>query len=644
MRRLLTAAATLLFAAACGNNPADSTDYQNSSGAVALSRDDALVYVADSDNGTLSVVDAARREKIAELQVGRNPEHVVVGPDDTIYVSNRGSRSVSVIRRDQWNAPVATVDVGVEPYAMAFADEGRTLLVVNSASLSSVETGTLMGIDTQTFQPTFEVEVGDEPRGVAVTDGRALVSLHRRGEVVAVNLTSRTVEGKRLNDIETVANRSAPEQPTFSPGDVTFKPRGMTALAVTPDGKRAFSSVVWSSNAVLDAPAKADESGAVSSGPAYGSSGACGGAGVAAGGALTFDAKEMTSIIQPLTSCSFDSTSDAPAPVMKDPVNGHLQGPTAVVVDPTGQWLFVANKESNNVAVMPTVGRPERFDGSTVTQTVPVPAGPVGLALSRDGRIAWVYSLFEHKLVSIEATNTLSGAPVLQASEAIQIAADVFDVDVVKGRELFFSAVDTRMNSIGISCGTCHVDAREDGHVWNFKNGPRQTPSLAGRMLGKTAPYHWNGEHASFNDFVSHTVTARMGGAGLGQQLEGQLLAFIESVKPPDNPFKFDAPNEAQVRGAQVFQKAACNSCHGGEALTNNQTVDVGTFVVGDTDPGLNTPSLLAVARTGPFLHDGSAPTLESRIRAGQSANLHGNTSALTDGEVSDLVAYLKSL
>src|SRR4051812_9107821 len=150
----------------CSSQAPDS--YTNSSGAVALSRDDSLVYAADSDNDALFVVDAASRQTVAQVKTGHNPEHVIVGKDDTIYVSNRGSRSVSVIKKGQWDAPIATVDVGVEPYAMSFTPDGNTLLVVNSTMLDSTETGSLMGIDTERLQIKWEVPVGDEPRGVAV--------------------------------------------------------------------------------------------------------------------------------------------------------------------------------------------------------------------------------------------------------------------------------------------------------------------------------------------------------------------------------------------------------------------------------------------------------------------------------------------
>ena len=89
-----TGAAMLLTA--CGEQ---STLYSNSAGSLALSRDDAFLYAVDSDNDMVAVVDTASKALVTTVKVGRAPERVVVGADDTIYVSNRGSRSVSVIKR-----------------------------------------------------------------------------------------------------------------------------------------------------------------------------------------------------------------------------------------------------------------------------------------------------------------------------------------------------------------------------------------------------------------------------------------------------------------------------------------------------------------------------------------------------------------
>ena len=58
---------------------------------------------------------------------------------------------------------------------------------------------------------------------------------------------------------------------------------------------------------------------------------------------------------------------------------------------------------------------------------------------------------------------------------------------------------------------------------------------------------------------------------------------------------------------------------------------------------GFNTPSLKGLARSAPYLHDGSAATLMDRVNNDQGG-LHGNTSQLGSDQKSDLVEYLKTL
>ena len=62
------------------------------------------------------------------------------------------------------------------------------------------------------------------------------------------------------------------------------------------------------------------------------------------------------------------------------------------------------------------------------------------------------------------------------------------------------------------------------------------------------------------------------------------------------------------------------------------------------TRQDVNTPSLLGLARTAPYLHDGSASTLKERLVQGRQSNRHGSTSHLSDADIDDLVAYLQTL
>jgi cytochrome c peroxidase len=72
---------------------------------------------------------------------------------------------------------------------------------------------------------------------------------------------------------------------------------------------------------------------------------------------------------------------------------------------------------------------------------------------------------------------------------------------------------------------------------------------------------------------------------------------------------------------------------------------DVGT--VGKFDQAtdrFDTPSLIEVWRSGPYLHDGRAVTIRDIFTTFQREDKHGNTSHLMPKQIDDLVEYVLSL
>ncbi|WP_002635395.1 c-type cytochrome [Myxococcus hansupus] len=671
MRRRILAAvlASALGVSACEDREAQAT-WTQASGSVALSRDDAFLYVVDADNGILAVLDTARREKVGEVKVGLLPERVAVGPDDTIYVSNRGSRSVSVIRRGDWNE-AARIAVGVEPVGLAVAPTGDTLYVVNSTALETSRHGSLMAVDTRSLAVRWELPVGDEPRGIALVDGgrRALVTRFRQGDIVAVDVSSADRPRVAREGTDLYARANLQTGVTASPSGLEpvppsslvnprFHPRSMTTVSVTPDGERALATVMWAREDPLSPEGTPNPP---TGGSLYGGGGPCNTGGVVAPGLVTFDTDTGSPRVDDLDQCRPppDLPPDfAPSTIISPELTHPIQGPAAAVVDPTGLWVFVVNRETDNVAIIPT-GRRSGSDlapsmGSTVRQLVRVGSGPTGIAMTRDGRRAFVHNAFDHSVTTLVNDGSGNNANIRADGPAVSIAGDTLAPQEVAGRKLFFSALDSRMasTSVGASCASCHPDGREDGHVWGFPDGPRQTPSLAGRAMTQTGPFHWSGEFSTMRDFLDATVRHRMGGTILDGVMVAQLSEFMDVLPAPDNPHKHEGLTDAQARGAVAFQKAACNACHEGALFTNNAQADVGTFVT--TGPlqdnaavrkqGLNTPSLLGLARTAPYLHDGSALSLKDRLLQGRESNQHGMTARLSDAEVDDLVEYLLSL
>ena len=626
-----------------------------SAGSLALSKDQKTLYAVDTDNNLLSLIDTRTFAVVATTPLGSAPERIVVAPDGTAFVSNRGGRSVSVVQPGTWQE-TARIPVGVEPVGLALSADARTLYVVNGTTLQSPTQGSLMAIDVQTHAVQWEAPVGEEPRGVALLDAHtAAVTLFKQGDVVLVDLDHPTQAPQSLG--ASIYGQLNASKGSNSGGFVSFssfRPRSFADVVVSPDQTRAYvTSVLTREDPIALPPSVAH--------PYYEGGGPCNIGGVATPALITLDAVARTPLTDDLTSCAFSglplgAQNHPPTTLASSDGSTPIQGPQVAAVDSTNTWVFVVNRESNNVAIVPaqSLGNANTgFSGSAaglfVTALVPVGRAPNGIALTADGKRAYIYNSFDHTV----STLAQDGAgDVVEVGSRLVVAADppALTAEVLAGRRLFFDATDPRMNalSVGVSCNTCHSEGgREDGHTWGFPDGPRQTPSLAGRMVLQTAPYHWTGAFPDLPTFLDHTITTRMGGSGVGTPEHQALAAYISALALPENPLRLATPTAAQARGALVFAQAQCNSCHAGVTMTNNgfANVDVSVSPL-DQIPanGLNTPSLLGLGRTAPFLHDGSAATLEARIAQTRNTSLHGNLTGFTDAQVSDLVSYLYSL
>ena len=84
--------------------------------------------------------------------------------------------------------------------------------------------------------------------------------------------------------------------------------------------------------------------------------------------------------------------------------------------------------------------------------------------------------------------------------------------------------------------------------------------------------------------------------------------------------------------------------CHSGPHYTNLSMVDVGSGKSTDRSPLFDVPQLNNVVLTAPYLHDGSARTLEEIWTVFNPNDTHGVTNDLSKDELNDLIEYLKTL
>jgi cytochrome c peroxidase len=247
------------------------------------------------------------------------------------------------------------------------------------------------------------------------------------------------------------------------------------------------------------------------------------------------------------------------------------------------------------------------------------------------------------------------------------------------GRQLFF---DSRLSRDGtLSCASCHdpdrafADSRPIAVGIDGRRGRRNTPALINRGYGRA--FFWDGRAVSLEDQVLQPIADpdELGSSlsqaesrlGLpGRDIGRALASFVRSILSAGSRFdRFmfgasDALTLEEQSGLRIFrQKGNCVSCHVGPNLTDERLHNTGIAwggqgFVADRGAGggdFKTPTLRDVARTAPYMHDGSIATLEEVIdfydgggRPNPALDVQIRRLGLTPLEKQQLAAFLRTL
>jgi hypothetical protein len=246
--------------------------------------------------------------------------------------------------------------------------------------------------------------------------------------------------------------------------------------------------------------------------------------------------------------------------------------------------------------------------------------GGLWVASVRD-RVAEQYRWDDAELVAEVAAEERvpSTHPVLTPASRHGLGRVSLSAEAALGRALFHSAIDPVITDPegGVACASCHDEGRADGLTWGFPEGPRQTPSLAGGLFG-TGPYGWTGNVPTVGEIAERTSIVRMGGAGPDPAERHALELYIESLRAPGVPS--DPDDGFEVLGEMLFHRddVGCAGCHAPETGTDGgQHVVYGDLLA-------DTPHLLGLLATPPYMHDGGLQTLDEVID-------HAATGAMGD-------------
>jgi hypothetical protein len=196
----------------------------------------------------------------------------------------------------------------------------------------------------------------------------------------------------------------------------------------------------------------------------------------------------------------------------------------------------------------------------------------------------------------------------------------------------------------GISCQSCHMHADSDEAAHNLGTH-RLLPTLSVRGLWGSGPYLRDGSFARLGDLDHVAQTLYRGYLRKAQQRAQTLEAYVAALPRRDRPLDRQVSDAAlQRRGLRAFVRAGCPTCHAFPAFTQLGQQLARSLFPGARDELFDTPSLLSLGLSAPYLSDGRASGLRSVFDAHNRSNRHGDTRALSAPELASLYAFLETL
>jgi YVTN family beta-propeller protein len=563
-----------------------------------ISTDGKLLACSNRDSGSVSIVDLATHQTVREIPVGQYPEGVsFLGATHALAVAVYRDDVVVFLDGDS-GKELGRTAVFDEPYGVVSTRDGAKVYVTLDYP------GRVLEIDTQTRQIARTWEAGKSTRGIALgpDESRVYITEYYTGIARAFDrATGKAIEEWIGSEQDNLARQIVvhPTRPKV------YIPHQRSKTTVAHGNGSIFPYV-----SILDVDSHAETRRK----------------------RIQMDAFNSIFVVA---------------------------NPWEVALSTDGQTLYVVFGGTDDMFVSKVLD--DNYREIRHVQTIPLGANPRAVRVSPDGQSFFVYNALDFNVVQYSTTS-------LQSVSTISVCSSPLDEETLLGKKMFYSANQPMVGRRWISCSSCHPDGDSDGRVWQQPEGLRDTQPLYG--LTWTHPLHWSADRDEVQDF-EHTIRGPlMQGRGLARG------AIHESLDKPNqglspaldalavytnthtfalSPHAKSGLSEAALRGKTLFfdEQVGCASCHSGPLFTDSQPGtarklhDVGTGKSDPTEkmePAYDTPTLLGVYRSAPYLHHGKAKTLTDVLTTLNPDDQHGKTKHLTPEQIADLVEYLKCL
>ena len=579
---------------------------------VVLSPDGGRLYIVCEGTDELVIADTAMLRVVARVRVGHVPRGIALSADGKrIYVTNSWADTVSEIDPDA-SAVTRTLPAGFEPIGLTLDETGQTLYVANRIS-SDVSV-----IDLRAGREVNRLAAGHGASYAAVQGPHVYVS-H-----IYPNLGKfRTEPESEITEIDTQHQHVEQRLRLHNVG-------GIFHVAFSRDGRLGIAAQLRPKNLIPLAH--------VAHGWAFGDS-------------LAVFGEDIGGVVQlPL-----------------DELERYFSLPFGVAIAADKSKAYLTASGSDEVAILDlkrlvaAARAPEReklandlsMSARYVLARIPVGRNPRGIALSADGARLYVANRLDDDVSVIDTASA-------KVVGTIGLKGPAIITPQRRGERLFYSSSFSFQRQFG--CANCHLDSTFDGLQWDLEPdgfGVDIVDNRAIEDVSNTAPFKWNGGNPDlYTECGPRTERFFFRSQGFRDADLADLITYVASI--PLRPNRYRLPNgeltPAQERGKALFERSRrkdgmvipegnrCSFCHSGKYYTNRQLADVGTGKPTDRSPLIDVPHLTNVAYSAPYLHDGSARTLEEIWTVFNPKDTHGVTNDLMKDELNDLIEYLKAL
>lgn len=575
--------------------------------------DGARMLVVERTGKQLAIFDTASQKVTREIELDREPSGAAVSEDGkSLYVTvGTGQGEVLVIETKSGKVR-KRIAAGHSPMAPVLSKNGKKLYVC-----SRFDTAVSV-IDLKKGKLVKSIPMMREPIEAAITpDGRYLF------------VTNHMPDGRA--DLEYVASKLSVID---TKSDTLLKhiklvngAEGMREVVVSPDGKFAYATHLM---ARFQVPTTQIERGWINT--------------------------NAISVIRV-------EDQELMFTVLLDDVDLGFANPWAIDISDDGKLLVVSSAGNHEIRLIDLPAMTAKindavssmgeeaeamhlnahndlsFISSVSTRVRLKGKGPRGLRLI--GNKIYVAEYFSDSIGVVELAETGKAASV----SSVPVGPEI-PMDQVRLGEYFFNDASLCFQNWQ-SCASCHSsDGRMDALNWDLLNdgigNPKNVKSLL--LSHETPPAMATGVRAMAEVAVRAGIKYIQFAVRPEEDAEA-IDAYLKSLEPVPSPKLVDGHlSPAALRGEALFSREGCIQCHSGPYYTDMKLHDLGTGLGQDVGKGFDTPTLVEVWRTSPYLHDGRVVTMEEVVRVHNPIREWSNQGPMLEGEVADLAEYVDSL